>query len=317
METFTSKMDFIRKSFGEATVARDQVNVAVKCPACGHSSEKRKFSININTWRCHCWVCGIKGKDPYLIIKKHISPETANEFSSRFKGEKVFEEKPQEETVRLPEGFIPLFLEGKSYDPDIKSCLSYLSKRGVTHDDMWYFKMGTCTKGKFRRRIIIPSYDDFGDINYFSARSIDDSKYKYINSKNKKSDVVFNEINIDWSKQLTIVEGPFDLLKCNQNSTCILGSNLSRSSLLFKRIIANRTPVLLALDPDMKHKSIKIAESLMDYDCQVKILNLDGFEDVGAMTKREFLQRREDAKIWTQKQSLMEKISSLRSGSLF
>ena len=67
----------------------------------------------------------------------------------------------------------------------------------------------------------------------------------------------------------------------------------------------------------MRHKSIKIAESLMDYDCQVKILNIDGFEDVGAMTKREFLQRREDAKIWTQKQSLMEKISSLRSGSLF
>ena len=42
-----------------------------------------------------------------------------------------------------------------------------------------------------------------GELNYFSARAIDDSRYKYINSKNKKIDIVFNEINIDWKKELS------------------------------------------------------------------------------------------------------------------
>ena len=182
---------------------------------------------------------------------------------------------------------------------------------------MWYFKLGTCNKGKFRRRIIIPSFDTDGILNYFVGRSIDDSKYKYINSKNKKTDIIFNEINIDWTKELTIVEGPFDLLKCNQNSTCLLGSSLGERSFLFKRIIANRTPVIIALDSDMKHKSIKIAESLLGYDCNVKILNLGKFSDVGEMTKLEFKDLKSSATSWNRRLSLMEKISSLRSGSLF
>ena len=84
METFTSKILFIRKAFGETTTARDGVNIAVLCPACGIDTGKRKFSINIKTWRCHCWVCGVKGKDPYNIIKKHISADIAKEFRSRF-----------------------------------------------------------------------------------------------------------------------------------------------------------------------------------------------------------------------------------------
>tara|TARA_E500000331_G_scaffold351165_1_gene397312 strand:+ start:185 stop:1150 length:966 start_codon:yes stop_codon:yes gene_type:complete len=321
METFTSKISFIRKSFGETTSARDGVNVAVSCPSCGTNDKKRKFSINIKTWRCHCWVCGIKGKDPYNIIKKHISQDLAKEFRSRFQSYSSLEDKDivkEDETISIPRGFIPLFLNTGSSDPDVRACISYLKSRNVTNKDLWYFKIGTCKSGKFRRRVIIPSFDVDGELNYFSGRSIDaDIKYKYLNSRNKKTDIIFNHINIDWKKELTIVEGPFDLLKCNQNSTCILGSNLTKGSFLFKKIIANKTPVLLALDSDMKSKSIKIAESLIDYDCDVRILNLKSFSDVGEMTKADFRILSSDATMWTNKMSLMEKISSLRSGSLF
>ena len=319
METFTSKISFIRKAFGNVTTARDGLNVAVKCPACGEEKDKRKFSINVKTWRCHCWVCGIKGKSPHLIIKKHISEDFAKEFRERFEPELGSDksEIQEDDSISIPDGFIPLFLSKETMDPDVKACLSYLRSRNVTDKDIWYFKMGTCKKGRFRRRVIIPSFDDDGELNYFSARSIDETKYKYLNSKNKKTDIIFNHINIDWKKELTIVEGPFDLLKCNQNSTCLLGSNLGKNSFLFKKIIANKTPVLLCLDTDMRSKSIKIAESLMQYGCQIRMLDLEGFSDVGEMKKSDFNRLRSSAAHWSSKLSLMEKIYSLRSGSLF
>ena len=73
METITSKIDFIISQFGEGSVSRTGTDIAVNCPSCGKGEEKRKFSICLETLVCHCWVCGLKGKTPYYIIKKCIS----------------------------------------------------------------------------------------------------------------------------------------------------------------------------------------------------------------------------------------------------
>ena len=97
----------------------------------------------------------------------------------------------------------------------------------------------------------------------------------------------------------------------------MLGSSLSKGSYLFKRIISNRTPVLLSLDSDMKEKSLRIADTLLKYGCDVRILDTGEYSDVGEMTKKEFLKRKKNAKSWTRKISLKEKISSIRTGSLF
>ena len=320
METFTSKISFLRQIFGSVEIARDNINIAVSCPACNDASDKKKLSINIETWNCHCWVCGIKGKNPYKIIKDHIDAVTANTFKEKFDpGIKIegCSTLDVEEEVHLPAGFLPLFVKSSSQDPDIKSCMMYLRSRNVSYCDTWYFKLGTCNIGSFRRRIIIPSFDMDGELNYFSARSIDEnSRMKYLNSKNKKTDIIFNEINIDWEKDLTLVEGPFDLFKCNQNATCLLGSSLRSESLLFKKIIANKTPVTLALDSDMKKKSMKIAEMLMSYSCNVRILDLGKFHDVGDMSRLDFKMASAEAITWSRKLSMLEKISSIGTGSL-
>jgi hypothetical protein len=318
VETFTSKISFVRSAFGEITVARDGVNVATKCPKC-KSPGKRKFSINLENWSCHCWVCGIKGKTPYRILSQHVGESTAREFSERFLNIKISAdvEEIKEKPVELPAGFTPLCLELNSRDPDIRDCISYLKSRGLYERDLWYFKIGSSKIGKFRRRIIIPSFDSEGELNYFSARTIDDSRYKYINSRAKKREIIFNEINIDWKKEITIVEGPFDLFKCNSNSTCLLGSVLSKRSYLFKKIVANQSPVLLGLDLDMKEKTLKIADLLSEYGCEVRILSMGKFNDVGEMSKNDFNDLKEISLKWTRQRSLMEKIASIRTGSLF
>ena len=104
-----------------------------------------------------------------------------------------------------------------------------------------------------------------------------------MNPRVKRSEVIFNEINIDWSEELTIVEGPFDLMKSNQNATCLLGSTLNQRHALFKKIVANKTPVLLALDPDASKKTQDIATLLYSFDIAVKVLDIYPYDDVGEM----------------------------------
>jgi hypothetical protein len=117
---------------------------------------------------------------------------------------------------------------------------------------------------------------------------------------------------IDWSQELTLVEGVFDLVKCNENATCLLGSTLDPSYLLFQRIIENSTPILLALDNDARPKSFKLAKLLLEYGISVRKLEIPKeLNDVGQMTKQQFLGAREGAKLITTAEILRYKLESL------
>jgi len=317
MKSITERLRFVRSVFGKSHLANNGVDVAVRCPSC-NSKSKKKLSINLETWQYHCWVCGIKGKDLSFILKKFSNPEDLSLYSSEFLDQKNTDLIVEEsiETPSLPDDFILLADNLKTRDPDLRSCLLYLKKRGITKKDLWYFKLGTCRSGTHRRRVITPSFDADGYLNFYSSRTIDDGRIKYLNSKFDKRDIAFNEINIDWKRELTVVEGPFDLFKCNDNSTCLLGSSLGEGHFLFRRIVASATPVLLALDSDMIQKSFKIARLLSEYGSQVRILNLEGNEDVGSLTKEAFLKLRERAAPYDRNIDLISRIGSLRSGSI-
>ena len=187
----------------------------------------------------------------------------------------------------------------------------------MTRRDMWYFKFGVSVFNGFRRRVIFPSYDAEGNLNFYTGRDIDGDRFpKYLNAPVDKKEMVFNDLFIDWDKEVALVEGPFDLVKCNDNATCLLGSFLARDSLLFQKIIEHKTPILLALDPDARLKTIKIARSLLEYDVPVRMLDHGEYDDVGDMTKQEFLRRRQDAKPWNNTQGLLAKIQNMSLGSI-
>ena len=165
--------------------------------------------------------------------------------------------------------------------------------------------------------MILPSFDAEGKLNYYVARSIfKDNKFKYINAKVPKKNVIFNEINIDWNQELTLVEGPFDLIKSNDNSTCLLGCSLKEDQLLFKKIVKNNTDVCLALDPDVSDKAYKIAELLLSYGINVRILDCTGYDDVGEMEDSIFRERLSLAKKYARDDKLLNLISSIKSGSM-
>ena len=316
------RVSFIKKAFGEVARARDGINVAVVCPSCSNKS-KKKFSINLETGQCHCWVCDLRGKTLIPVLRKFDKSHLVSEYCEKFPTSGRSNSTPEsdkynsEQEVSLPPGFSLAIDLQSSRDPDTRACLSYLNSRNVTERDMWHYKIGVANSGKFRRKIIFPSFDSDGKLNFFVARSIDkNSKIKYTNCNANKQSMVFNEVNIDWTKELAIVEGPFDLIKSGYNSTCLLGARMSVENLLFSKIAYHRTPVLLCLDSDMLAKSQSIARLLSEYGCPVRILPLDGFEDVGQMTKLQFKNRKTSAETWCRNNFILSKIRAIESGSI-
>ena len=321
MTSLRDKIVFIQRVFGPCIISRDGINVAVKCPACSSDETKKKLSIRIDTDQCHCWVCGLKSKSLKPLLSKYFNNDLVKEYQRNFQSDKVkifddeLSEEPEEEKIFLPEGFV--FLAGfKHKDPDIRECVRYIRSRGLSDRDLWYFRFGTCSRGRFRRRVIMPSFDSGGKLNYYVARAIDaDVKRKYINARVSKADVIFNEINIDWSQEITLVEGPFDLTKCDDNATCLLGSSFSQKSKLLQEIVRNNTPVLLALDSDMKIKTQEYAKLLLSYGIQIRILNLGSYNDVGEMSKADFLTAKKNAAVWKDTDRLYHLIDSIKSGT--
>lgn len=308
------KVAFLRKTFGSCDVSRDGRNVGVPCPKC-HDTQKKKLAIRLHDDVVNCWVCGLSGR--LIKVLKQYKHSAVRQYIVQFAASRIdlLIDLPIREPLKLPAGFQLLAVRTRSRDPDVRIAIQYLKSRGLTTSDLWYYKFGISTEYELRRRVIMPSFDAAGDLNFYTGRAIDADAYrKYWNSDVEKKTIVFNELNIDWTKEVTLIEGPFDLVKCDSNAVPLLGSSLTEDSLLFGRIYQNKTPVLLALDSDMQLKMWqRIAKLLSSYDIPVKILPLGAFKDVGEMTKQQFIDARARAVSWDRTQALRVRIGAIGS----
>jgi len=269
-----------------------------KCPSCNH--HKRKLSINLDKGAFKCWVCDYRGRNIRRLIRKYGSYNQLkkwDEISDRPDIERFadlfMERLPEEDKtkVEIPPEF--LSLATKNIPATGRQAHKYLCSRGVTAADMVRWKIGYCFSGEYRHRVIVPSFDDDGDVSYFIARSYNGDSYKYKNPRASKN-IVFNELFIDWNEDLTIVEGVFDAVIAG-NATPILGSTLHSNSRLIQKIVYNDTPVYIALDPDAAAKERKIIKTLLKYDIELYKIDVSGYEDVGSMPKEVFQERKQKA----------------------
>lgn len=268
------------------------------CPSCNH--HKRKFSINLDKNAYKCWVCDYRGRNIRRLVRRFGSYTQLQKWDSitdrsdleRFSD--LFMEQQHTEDAQkleLPSEFVSLC--SSSLPATATYAKRYLEKRGVTYEDIVKWKIGYCFSGEYRNRIVIPSFDSDGDINYFIARSYAGDSYKYKNPRASK-DVTFNELYIDWNKDLTMVEGVFDALVAG-NAVPILGSTLRKGSKLLREIVRNDTPIYIALDPDAAKKERKVIKTLLKYDVELYKIDVSGYEDVGSMPKSVFEQRKNEA----------------------
>lgn len=315
--TINDKISFIKRALGNGKLSGK--NLSIVCPnnGCTSNRAKYKLAIHIETEKNHCWVCGWKARTLLPLLLK-FAKEYVGEYKEKFCDGSVINtaEEEQEYIAKLPKDFTLLAHKINTIDPDTKRKLNYLYKRGISESDLWYYKLGYSNEYDMLNRIIVPSFDNNGNLNYFTARSIDDnSRMKYVNCKVDKLDVVFNDIFVDWTKKVTLVEGPFDLFKAGDNATCLLGSEFNENSAVFNKILLNNTSINLALDDDMPGKQQKYARLLESYGIDVFIVNLKGNHDPGGMTKNDFSSCVNGAKKWDWGSYMMQKINSAISGT--
>jgi hypothetical protein len=318
--TKQQKIDVLEGIFGESTLANSGKNVSVICPACKSdsksSSRKKKLSICLNKGIYHCWVCEAKGHNiaKFAIRNTFVNKSDVATLNDLFSFDENKEEKETEYLLRLPEDFSLLCHDNTR---QAKIAKRYLHKRGCTPDDLIKYKIGISNKIDYVNRIIIPSFSKDMKLNFFLSRSYDEKTIrKYKNCDAQKTKIIFNEYLIDWTQPLTIVEGVFDAIKAGENAVPILGSWIDKKHYVFQKIVQNKTPTVLGLDPDAIEKTMKIAKSLTSFGIDVKICNHTS-SDFGEMTKKEVKYYIENAKKYEISDRITYLIKNISSGSIF
>ena len=157
-------------------------NYAFWSPFVNHHKPKLEINIKLNSnadnpW--HCWISDEKGKSIRSLFRKlKVSKEIWDEHNSifsrkyRYRTDVTTEES---KVVQLPKEYIPLWKPSTSVIR--KHALSYLDRRGVTSLEIIKYQIGYCEEGPYKHKIIVPSYDEYGMLNYFVGRSFYDTNF--------------------------------------------------------------------------------------------------------------------------------------------
>ena len=226
------------------------------------SHHKPKLQINITTGKWHCWVSNQGGHNLFQLFKK---VGASNEHFSEL-GELVDDlprykktEDTSKEVVQLPKEYKALWNGGDSIVK--RHALSYLYKRGITDADILKYDIGYCDSGLYSNRIIIPSYDSDGKLNFFVGRDFYSSKMKYRNCTTSK-DIIGFDLFINWDEPIILCEGVFDAMAFKRNSIPLFGKTVMTN--LKKKIIEFRVKTIyLALDNDAIMDAVKISDEFI------------------------------------------------------
>jgi DNA primase len=212
---------------------------AFDCPVCSaekgedEGDGKGNLEVNLAEGVYHCWSCGethgTKGGLKKLfktfatkdqVKKLKMIGYDLSDFKAKVKDTNIIED------LTLPKGFI-LFDEGNPKSLLYKQAWNYLTKeRKISSDIIKKFKIGYVSGGKYDSRVVIPSYDINGELNYWVTRTYVNAKPKYLNPDSDKEQIIFNECCLNWDSDIYLVEGPFDHIVVH-NSIPILGKKIS------------------------------------------------------------------------------------------
>ena len=251
-------------------------NYAYHCPLCKHHKPKLEVNMSENSkgenpW--HCWVCDKKGKKLYQLFKAiEVSPETMTELKAIVKYVGPETDVQVETKVTLPKEFKPLANIQKSNIMG-RHALAYIKSRGITEEDVLKYGIGYCETGRYANMVIIPSYDERGNINYFTGRSFEkEPSVKYRNPSVSR-DIIPFELFINWELPLILCEGPFDAIAIKRNVIPLLGKNI-QTKLMKKIVMSSVEKIYIALDRDAQKQALNFCERLMQEGKEVYLVDM-------------------------------------------
>jgi len=247
-------------------------NVAFHCPFCSH--HKKKLEVNLTSQHWHCWICNAKGRKLITLFKK-LNVE-------RYKINKLFElinetdyqvNKKTVDTriLHYPIDVKPLWKINNT--PDYRNAIYYLKNRNIGIYDILKYQISYCETGEYSGKIIIPSFDSNGELNYFVARAFyEDDVIKHKNPYVSK-DIIGFELFINWNLPIVLVEGAFDAITVKRNCIPLFGKTIS-NKLKQKIIEKNVKEIYICLDEDAKKQALETAQYFMSNGINVYFVDL-------------------------------------------
>lgn len=249
---------------------------------------KAKLSVNVAKEWYNCWVCGLAGRNLGRLMLRE-DREQYYESSPHLRSRRslvIAEDEAKPRCTSLPVGFSPFGLRASYIEGPY---LSYLRSRGIEERTAELYRMGFVDEGPdCARRVVIPSFDSNGFINFWSARTIYDGvKPGYI-LPNCVKDIISNEHMVDWTQPVYLVEGIFDEIAIGCQAIALYGKYLPMT-LIMKLMKAKPPIVYVCLDRDAMREAKTILERLVGYDIPSAIVPLPGKDpaDMGGDAVRE------------------------------
>jgi len=255
--------------------------IAFDCPACAESKGlsngdgKGNLEINYKRGVFKCWSCSdenhMHGPIGTLIFRygtkdllhnyNQIKPDFG--YSHDEDVDKILQVE-----LKLPKGYKRLTDTVDGYRGKDEA-VSYLKKRGLDDKMIDYYDIGYTMEGKFFGRIIIPSYDASGVLNYFIARSFLKNIFPaYKNPDAEKQLIIFNEQKISLDSTIYLVEGVFDHMPV-PNSIPLLGKIISDTLMEF--LYGTNADIVILLDADARVDAIRNFKKLNVGDLEGRI----------------------------------------------
>jgi DNA primase len=251
-------------------------NQAYTCPFCHH--HKPKLEVNFtennqgnNPWQC--WVCGKRGKTIKSLFKQvQVDATYFQELGKLVKNVTIEDTEIVHSILELPKEF-KTFIHNK--DLTARHALVYLKKRNISNQDILKYNIGYCDSGPYNNMIVIPSYDNNGKLNYFTARSFEKDPFTKYRNPETSRDIIPFELFINWDLPIILCEGPFDAIAIKRNAIPLFGKNI-QSNLMKKIVTSKVQKIYIALDTDALKQALGFCEQLLDIGKEVYLVEMQG-----------------------------------------
>lgn len=285
--------------------------LAFYCPFCNH--HKQKLQVNTETQKWHCWTCNSGGKKlTSLLSKLDVDRKTISIIREIYGDSNWTPQQEDADTkvfISLPKEFISLSEEPKGFNPEYKNAMYYLTQRGITIKDIIKYNIGYCKEGLYAQRVIIPSYNSDGSLNYFVSRSYyPENKMKYKNPPISKNVICF-ESQVNWKEPIILCEGVFDAITIKRNAIPLLGKFPSKQ-LVEKIFMSGVNNIIISLDNDAMTEALKAAEYFRKNGINVKMMYLKD-KDAADMGYENFYEELKKTKEFNSEELLLMKINQL------
>jgi DNA primase len=261
--------------------------ISFDCPVCAaekgleNGDGKGNLEINYSRHVYKCWACGetLGTHGPLGKLFDKFGTKKQKKVYELIKPEELKQEEKKKVWLRLPEGYTTFEDSNPRFIPHIEA-YKYLVSRGITDEIIKKYKIGYTVKGDFAYRIIVPSFNSEGQLNYYVARAWTPKKMKYKNPSVPKDEIIFNEGLIDWDKDIYLVEGAFDSFFLD-NPLVMLGKKMSK--LIFENLyLRANASIIVCCDGDAWDDGVKIYNELNGgrlYN-KIKIVKLPKDKDI-------------------------------------